>query len=194
MMGHFPVKIKIYLYLSIYLKLCNYFSATPVVGVSLSACNDLYHLLLTKSHTSLSLMQCCKVNNNNNNNNQRKVVSSSPRTSNHLETSGQPTTMVIHAYQTNPPNSLSLCRVLLIELTYLITFCHPASPKLPPLWLLPVNCLSIATITCTVEEVASLLQKENCSHEISYITGTDSKDPTWGHHDTRVLDILASFC
>ena len=38
------------------------------------------------------------------------------------------------------------------------------------------------------------LQKENCSHEISYITGTDSKDPTWGHHDTRVLDILARFC
>ena len=34
------------------LKLCNYFSATPV---SLSACNDLYHLLLTKSHTSLRI-------------------------------------------------------------------------------------------------------------------------------------------
>ena len=48
------------------LKLYNYFSATPVVGVSLSACNDLYHFLFTKYLTSLSLMQCCKVNNNNN--------------------------------------------------------------------------------------------------------------------------------
>ena len=97
-----------------------------------------------------------------NNNNQRKVVSSSPRTSSHLETSGQPTTMVILAYQTN--STVWACRVLLIELTYLITFCHPASPKLPPLWLLPVNPLS--TITCTVEEVASLLStyKKKTAH------------------------------
>ena len=36
----------------------NISSATPVVGVSLSACNDLYHLSFTKSLIS-PLTQCC---------------------------------------------------------------------------------------------------------------------------------------
>ena len=55
----------------IILSLYNISSAAPVVGVSLSACNDLYHSLCHESLIS-PLTQCCKAKNNNNNNNNNR--------------------------------------------------------------------------------------------------------------------------